>query len=55
MNILSGLTAVFIILKVLGIIQWSWWIVIAPAIVEVLIFGTLIWLFKKLCDKLFED
>jgi hypothetical protein len=48
MNILSGLTLAFIVLKVFKIIDCNWCIVVSPAIIEVLIFGGLIWLFKRL-------
>lgn len=55
MNILSGLTCVFILMKVCKVIDWNWWIVLAPAIIEVGIFGFLIWLAKKIFDKFMDD
>lgn len=52
MNILSGLTVIFIVLKVFGFINWSWWLVVLPTIIEVIIFGLLIYIFKKIFDTL---
>ena len=36
------LTIVFIVLKVLGIISWSWWLVLLPEIIAILFYIVLI-------------
>lgn len=36
------LTIVFIFLKVLGIISWSWWLVLLPEIIAILFYIVLI-------------
>jgi hypothetical protein len=41
MKLLTGLTLVFVIAKLLKIITWSWWFVFAPTIAQI-IFGILI-------------
>lgn len=33
MGLLELLTIVFVVLKVVGIIDWSWWLVILPMII----------------------
>jgi hypothetical protein len=38
MKLLTGLTLVFVIAKLLNVIDWSWWFVFAPTIAQV-IFG----------------
>jgi hypothetical protein len=38
MGVTELLTIVFIVLKLMGIINWSWWLVLLP---ELLAFGTL--------------
>ena len=44
MGILECLTLIFVVLKLLGIIDWSWWVVCIPAIVSVVFYlGILIW------------
>ena len=34
MGFLSALTIVFIILKLINVITWSWWLVLLPKIIE---------------------
>jgi hypothetical protein len=34
MGFLEVLTAIFIVLKLMGIISWSWWLVLLPVIVS---------------------
>lgn len=51
MGFAEALLIVFIILKVLGLIDWSWWLVLSPMIISlvVLIFaflGSFIWFCK---------
>lgn len=41
MGILEILTIVFIVLKLVGIIDWSWWLVLLPEIIAVSLY--LIW------------
>ena len=38
MGILEILTAIFIILKLCGTIDWSWWLVLLPEIVAVVLY-----------------
>lgn len=37
MGILSVLTIIFAIAQLLGFISWSWWLVLTPLLIEVLI------------------
>jgi hypothetical protein len=37
-GILEILTAIFIILKLIGTIDWSWWLVLLPEIVAVVLY-----------------
>lgn len=39
MGILEVLTIVFIVLKLIGTIGWSWWLVLLPEIIAVVIYG----------------
>ncbi|MFS0643822.1 hypothetical protein [Siminovitchia sp. 179-K 8D1 HS] len=41
MGILEILTIVFIVLKLIGTIDWSWWLVLLPTIVSLSIY--IIW------------
>lgn len=34
MNFLSVLTLIFIVLKLMEYIDWSWWLVLAPTIIQ---------------------
>jgi len=44
MGILECLTLIFVVLKLLGIIDWSWLVVCLPAIVSFALYlGILIW------------
>lgn len=44
MGIMECLTLIFVVLKLLGIIDWSWWVVCLPAIVSFTLYlGILIW------------
>lgn len=42
MGILEVLTVVFVVLKLLGIITWSWWLVLSPIILAVVLY-VIIW------------
>ena len=35
MNFLSVLTLIFIVLKLTDFIDWSWWLVLAPTLIQV--------------------
>lgn len=37
MGLLEALTLIFVVLKLLGVIAWSWWLVFSPLIVSVVI------------------
>lgn len=41
MGILNTLTMIFVVLKLLGVIDWSWWVVLLPSIIRYvgLLFG----------------
>ncbi|WP_418562722.1 hypothetical protein [Phascolarctobacterium faecium] len=52
MSFLSVLGLIFIVLKLLGVITWSWWIVLAPLyfglVLTILLFlGVTGWVFLK--------
>lgn len=52
MSFLSVLGLIFIVLKLVGVITWSWWIVLAPFYVGLLLavlllFGVIGWEFFK--------
>jgi len=34
--LLTGLTLIFVIAKLLGYVDWSWWLVLLPGIIKVL-------------------
>ena len=36
MGILGILTIVFIVLKLINVITWSWWLVLLPGIIEII-------------------
>lgn len=62
MGILEVLTIIFIVLKLVGVITWSWWIVFLPTIISVSIYVIIVtihfrqWLKLKLeIDKAFDD
>lgn len=38
MDFVDALTIVFIILKLIGVINWSWWWVISPLLIEAVIY-----------------
>jgi hypothetical protein len=42
MGLLAVLTIIFIVLKAVGVIAWSWWLVLSPLLAEVVISGLLI-------------
>jgi hypothetical protein len=42
MGFLEVLTIVFVVLKLMGVISWSWWLVLLPEIIAVAIYA--IWI-----------
>ncbi|WP_342551037.1 hypothetical protein MKX57_10950 [Lysinibacillus sp. FSL M8-0216] len=48
MGLLEFLTIVFLVLKVTGIISWSWWIVFIPAYIAATIY--VIWISTSLAN-----
>lgn len=38
MGILEVLTIVFVVLKLLSVIDWSWWIVLSPMLFSILLY-----------------
>lgn len=38
MGILEILTIIFVVLKVLGVVAWSWWVVLSPLIIAVVLY-----------------
>ena len=42
MGILEVLTIVFVVLKLLNVIDWSWWLVFSPMYVAVVLYTTVI-------------
>lgn len=42
MGIAEALTIVFIVLKLTGVIAWSWWLVLLPSIISFSIYTLLI-------------
>lgn len=47
MGFLEMLTLIFIVLKLFGIIAWSWWLVVLPEIIAFIIYTIVIILFLK--------
>lgn len=45
MGILEGLTIIFVVSKILGLIAWSWWLVFSPLIVAMTIYLIMFLLF----------
>lgn len=42
MGFLGFLTGIFVVLKLLGVIAWSWWLVFLPTIISVVGFVILV-------------
>lgn len=62
MGILEVLTVVFVVLKLVGVITWSWWLVLLPLIIAAVIYVTMYALIiinyvmaKRKIDRAFED
>lgn len=39
MGFLEGLTLLFVICKILGIITWAWWLVLIPEVIAFALYG----------------
>ena len=52
MGILEILTIVFIVLKLMGTIDWSWWLVLLPEIIAVVFYGLWVGLLVIIGSKL---
>lgn len=48
------LTVVFIVLKLLGIINWSWWLVLAPLWISLVIVLVMLMIFVIIKRKEYE-
>ncbi len=62
MGILEVLTIIFVVLKLIGVITWSWWIVFLPLIIAVGLYVIIIVLqvifaakIKRSIDREFDD
>lgn len=53
MSLCGVLLVIFIVLKLIGAISWSWWWVLSPLWIPIAI--NLIALFKKSMDDWFDD
>lgn len=42
MGFTEVLTIVFIVLKLLGVISWSWWLVLLPEILAVVVYAIMV-------------
>lgn len=38
MGFLEVLTIIFVVMKLVGLIDWSWWLVLLPSIISVVIY-----------------
>ena len=47
MGIAEVLTIIFVIAKLIGVIDWSWWIVLAPEIANLIITIVMFVFFKR--------
>jgi uncharacterized membrane protein YqjE len=52
MTFLSGLTLVFITLKLMGYIAWSWWWVVSPMYILTFLFAVLVYGSYKAGERL---
>jgi hypothetical protein len=52
MYFLSSLTLVFIALKLMGFIAWSWWWVVSPMYVLIFLFTVLVYGSYKMGERL---
>jgi hypothetical protein len=49
MNFLPALQLLFVALKLTKFIDWSWWLVLLPTIIQIGIIGVLLIIFLILC------
>ena len=62
MGVIEVLTIVFVVLKLVGVINWSWWLVLLPEIIAVVVYvlsyGYMLKQYAKLrreVNKAFDD
>lgn len=62
MGVVEVLTIVFVVLKLVGVINWSWWLVLLPEIIAVVVYvlsyGYMLKQYAKLrreVNKSFDD
>lgn len=55
MNIFELLWIIFIILKLTGLIDWSWWAVCSPILLEIGIYIIIVYFPLNFCDKWLKD
>lgn len=62
MGVVEVLTIVFVVLKLVGVINWSWWLVLLPEIIAVVVYvifyGYMLKQYAKLrreVNKAFDD
>ena len=62
MGILEVLTIIFVVLKLIGVITWSWWIVFLPLIISVGLYVVILTLhviafvkMKRRIEREFDD
>jgi hypothetical protein len=51
-GILELLTIIFVVLKIVGTVDWSWWLVLLPEIIAVVFYGLWVGLLVIIGSKL---
>jgi len=62
MGILEVLTIIFVVLKLVGVIAWSWWLVLSPLILAAVIYAIVLVIYviafikmKRSIEREFDD
>ena len=55
MGLLEVLTIIFVVLKLTGVIAWSWWLVLSPMIVAIVAYGLFVVSVFGFQLKVFKD
>lgn len=55
MSIFELLWIIFIVLKLVGLVDWSWWTVCSPILLEIGIYIIVVYFPLHSCDKWFKD
>lgn len=55
MSILELLWIIFIVLKLINLINWSWWAVCSPILLEIGIYIIIVYFPFNFCDKWSKD